>query len=323
MRVETVRGPLDTSQLGVTLMHEHIFVLSPEIQQNYPGNWNEDERVADAVAKLEALKARGVDTLVDLTVLGLGRYVPRIQRIAAQTALQIVVATGLYIYNDLPLYFQLRGPGTLFGGPDVMADMFVRDITEGIGDTGVKAAILKCTTEADGLTPGTDRLLRAIARAHRRTGVPITTHTHAATFRGRDQQRVFRNEGVDLARVVIGHAGDSTDLAYLRELMDNGSTIGMDRFGLDAMLPFEDRVNSVAQLCAEGYADRMILSHDHSCYLDLFDDDVRAAHFPRWSYTHIFEDVLPALQERGVTTHHIHQMLATNPRRIFEHNGGY
>jgi len=304
-------------------MHEHIFVLSPEVQQNYPGTWNEDERVADAVAQLDALKARGVDTLVDVTVLGLGRDIPRIRRIAAQTTLQIVVATGLYIYNDLPLYFHLRGPGTPFGGPEVMVDMFVRDITEGIAGTGVKAAILKCTTEADGLTPGTDRLLRAIARAHRHTGVPITTHTHPATFRGRDQQRVFSEEGVNLTRVVIGHSGDSSDRDYLRELMDNGSTIGMDRFGIDFPLPFEARVCTVAQLCAAGYADRMILSHDYSCYLDLFDDDVRAAQFPNWSYTYISDRVLPALKERGVTQAQVHQMLVTNPRRIFEHQGPY
>jgi phosphotriesterase-related protein len=258
-----------------------------------------------------------------VTVLGLGRDIPRIQRIAAQTSLQILVATGLYIYNDLPLYFHLRGPRTLFGGPEVMTEMFVRDITEGIAGTGVKAAILKCTTEADGLTPGTDRVMRAIAHAHRQTGVPITTHTHAATFRGRDQQRVFREEGVDLTRIVIGHAGDSTDLAYLRELMDNGSTIGMDRFGVDVMSSFEDRINTVAHLCAAGYAGRMILSHDYSCYLDLFDDDVRAAHFPKWSYTHIFDDVLPALRARGVTEHQIHQMLVANPRRLFERQEAY
>jgi len=323
MLVETVRGPLDTSRLGVTLMHEHIFVLNPEIQQNYPGGWNEDARVADAVTQLQALKARGVDTLVDVTVVGLGRDIPRIRRIAAQTTLQIVVATGLYIYNDLPLYFHLRGPGTPFGGPEIMVDMFVRDITEGIGGTGVKAAVLKCTTEADGLTPGTERVLRAVARAHRCTGVPITTHTHPATFRGRDQQRIFREERVDLARVVIGHSGDSTDLDYLRELMDHGSTIGMDRFGVGVPLSFEDRVNTVARLCAAGYADRMILSHDYSCYLDLFGDDVRAAHFPNWSYTHICDHVLPALTRRGVTEDQVRQMLVTNPRRIFEQKGAY
>ena len=323
MRIDTVRGPLETSQLGVTLMHEHIFVLSPEVQQNYPGQWNEDERLADAVAKLNVLKRRGVDTLVDVTVLGLGRDVARIQRLAAHTPLQIVVATGLYTYHDLPLYFHFRGPGTLFGGPDGMADLFVRDITEGIAGTGVKAAILKCATEVAGLTPGVERVLRAVAQAHRRTGVPITTHTHAPTYRGRDQQRVFRAEGVDLTRVVIGHAGDSTDLAYLRELMDNGSTIGMDRFGIDVMLPFEDRVNTVAQLCAQGYADRMVLSHDASCFLDLFDADACRALLPKWSYTHLFDDVLPALQTRGVTEDQIRQMFVENPRRIFEHAGPY
>jgi phosphotriesterase-related protein len=323
MRIETVRGPLDTSQLGTTLMHEHIFVLSPEVQQNYPGLWDEDTRMADAAAKLEALKRRGVDTLVDVTVLGLGRDVARIQRLSAHTTLQIVVATGLYTYNDLPLYFHFRGPGTLFGGPEIMADMFVGDITEGIAGTGVKAAILKCATEVDGLTPGVERALRAVAQAHRRTGVPITTHAHALTYRGRDQQRVLREEGVDLRRVIIGHAGDSTDLGYLRELMDNGSTIGMDRFGIDNMLPLEDRVNSVARLSAEGYADRMVLSHDASCFLDLFPADACSTWLPKWSYTHIFDDVLPQLRARGVDDGQIRQMLVDNPRRIFDHTGPY
>ena len=323
MRVETARGPLDTSQLGTTLMHEHIFVLSTEIQQNYPGQWNEDERIADAAAKLNALKNRGVDTLVDLTVVGLGRDVARIQRLAQKTTLQIVVATGLYTYNDLPLYFHFRGPDTLFGGPETMVDMFVRDITEGIAGTGVKAAMLKCATEAAGLTPGVERVLRAVAVAHRRTGVPITAHSHSATYRGRDQQRVFREEGVDLRRVVIAHAGDSTDLAYLRELMDNGSTIGMDRFGIEVMLPFEDRVKTVAQLCSEGYADRMVLSHDASCFLDVFDEEACARLLPKWSYTHIFDDVLPALRQRGVREEQVRQMLVDNPRRIFEHGGAY
>lgn len=323
MRIETVRGPLDTSQLGTTLMHEHIFVLSPEVQQNYPGQWNEEVRMADAIAKLNALKRRGVDTLVDVTVLGLGRDVARIRRLAEQTPLQIVVATGLYTYNDLPLYFHFRGPGTLFGGAEVLTDMFVRDITEGIAGTGVRAALLKCATEAAGLTPGVERVLRAVAQAHRQTGVPITTHTHSATYRGRDQQRVFREEGVDLARVLIGHAGDSTDLAYLRELMDNGSTIGMDRFGIDVMLPFAERVDTVARLCAQGYADRMVLSQDASCFLDLFDEAACVSLLPRWSYTHLFDDVLPALRERGVQESQIRQMLVDTPRRIFEHAGPY
>src|SRR5947207_4253547 len=163
--VQTVRGPIDSAQLGTTLMHEHVFVLDKEISENYPENWGlEEKRVADAVSRLNELKARGVDTIVDLTVIGLGRYIPRIQEIAAETALNIIVATGIYTYCDLPHYFQYRGPGTVLGGEELMADMFVRDIQEGIAGTGVRAGILKCATDAPGLTPGVERILRATAQ---------------------------------------------------------------------------------------------------------------------------------------------------------------
>ena len=185
MTVETVRGQIPAAALGVTLMHEHVFVLSPEIMANYPQGWGDEEaREQDAVAKLNALKAAGVDTIVDPTVIGLGRYIPRIQRVAAQTDLHIVVATGVYTYNDVPMYFHFNGPGTAPDGREPMVEMFVKDITEGIADTGVKAAILKCATDEPGITPGVERVLRAVARAHHATGVPITTHTHAHTRRG-------------------------------------------------------------------------------------------------------------------------------------------
>jgi phosphotriesterase-related protein len=141
--IETVRGTVDTTRLGVTLMHEHIFVLDTEIASNYPGDWGEEAtRAAGAIARLNELKARGVDTIVDLTVIGLGRYIPRIQKIAAETDLNIIVATGIYTYCDVPHYFQYRGPGTVLGGEELMADMFVHDIEQGIGGTGVRAGIL-------------------------------------------------------------------------------------------------------------------------------------------------------------------------------------
>jgi phosphotriesterase-related protein len=144
-------------------------------------------------------------------------------------------------------------------------------------------------------------------------------HTH----RGRDQQRVFKEEGVDLERVIIGHSGDSTDLDYLRELMDNGSFIGMDRFGVDVLLPFDDRVNTVVALCAQGYAEKMVLSHDASCFIDWFDPEMMRAVAPNWHFTHISDDVVPALKQRGVTDQQVETMLVGNPRRIFENVGSY
>ncbi len=322
--VETVRGPIATTDLGVTLMHEHVFVLSPEIMANFPEGWGEDAaREQTAVDKLNALKAAGVDTIVDPTVIGLGRYIPRIARVAARTELQIVVATGVYTYNDVPMYFHFSGPGTALNGPEPMVEMFVRDITEGIADTGVRAGILKCATDEPGLTPGVERVLRAVAQAHRATGVPITTHTHAHTRRGLDQQRIFAEEGVDLSRVIIGHSGDTTDLGYLEELIAAGSYLGMDRFGLDNILSFEDRVDTVARLCERGHAAKMVLAHDASCYIDWLPEAALPVVLPNWHYLHIHNDVLPALRERGVTEEQITTMLVDNPRAIFSVRGGY
>ena len=323
-QVNTVRGPIDTARLDVTLMHEHVFVLSPEIMQNYPEGWgDEDKRVADAVARLNELHARGVQSIVDLTVIGLGRYIPRIERVARQTELNIVVATGVYTYNDVPMYFHFQGPNTELGGPEFMVDMFVRDIEEGIAGTNVKAAILKCATDRQGITPGVDRVLRAVAQAHRRTGVPISTHTHAHTERGLEQQHIFEEEGVDLSRVIIGHSGDTTDIDYLEKLIANGSYIGMDRFGIDVLLPFEDRVNTVARLCERGHADRMVLSHDAACFNDWLPEAALPQVLPNWHYLHIHNDVIPALKARGVTDAQLEAMLVENPRNIFERQGGY
>jgi phosphotriesterase-related protein len=322
--VNTVRGPIDAARVGVTLMHEHVFVLSTEVMQNYPEPWGDEEkRVADAVARLNELKSRGVGSIVDLTVIGLGRYIPRIQRIAAQTELNIIVATGVYTFNDVPMYFHYQGPGTVLGGNEFMSDMFVRDIEEGIADTGVKAAILKCATDIQGITPGVERVLRAVAQAHRRTGVPISTHTHAPTERGLEQERIFQEEGVDLTRVIIGHSGDTTDIEYLEKLISNGSYIGMDRFGIDVLLPFEDRVNTVAKMCELGHAGKMVLSQDASCFQDSLPEAAVPVMLPNWHYLHIHNDVIPALKQRGVTDEQINTMLVDNPRNIFERQGSY
>ena len=322
--LNTARGAVDVSELGVTLMHEHVFIMTTEIMENYPESWGDGaKREADAIVRLNELKSRGVDTIVDLTVVGLGRYIPRIARIAAATELNIVVATGLYTYNDVPMYFHYLGPGAVLGGPEPMVDMFVRDIEHGIADTGIKAAILKCATDEPGVTPGVERVLRAVAQAHRQTGVPISTHTHAASRRGLDQQRIFAEEGVDLSRVVIGHSGDTTDIGYLEELIAQGSYIGMDRFGVDAFLGFEDRVNTVATMCERGHADRMVLSHDASCYFDALPEETLPVALPNWHYLHIHDDVLPALRQRGVTEEQLTTMLVDNPRTIFSTRGGY
>ncbi|MEU1388380.1 MULTISPECIES: phosphotriesterase-related protein [unclassified Nonomuraea] len=321
--VDTVRGPIDVEQLGQTLMHEHVFVVAAEHVDNYGKGswWDEEFRVADAIAKLGAVAAKGVRTIVDPTVWGLGRHIPRIQRVAAEVpGLNIVVATGLYAFEELPHQYEHRGPGLFLDVPDPMIDDFVRDLTEGIADTGVKAALLKCVVEHKGLTPGVERICRAVARAHVLTGAPITVHTNAFTQSGLLALDLFAKEGVNLEKVVIGHAGDSNDLDYLMRLADTGATLGMDRFGLDVYNPTEQRVATIAALCRRGYADRMVLSHDTACFMDYFGgawDEARTTLAPNWRYDHIHDDVLAALLGSGVTDDQIEQMLVFNPRRYF------
>lgn len=315
--VQTVTGPIDSAELGRTLAHEHVFVLGEEHRQNYQ-DWDEEAMVEKAVADLTELKELGIDTIMDPTVLGLGRYIPRIQRIAERVDLNIIAATGLYTYNEIPFQFHYTGPGLLFDQPEPLTELFVKDLTEGIADTGVRAAFLKCAIEEQGMTPGVERVMRAVAQAHVRTGAPITVHTNPHTRSGLDAQRVLREEGVDLTKVVIGHSGDSTDLDYLKELADAGSLLGMDRFGLDVLLPFDQRVDTVAQLAAAGYADRMVLAHDAACFIDWFDPDAKVQAVPQWNFRHISDDVLPALRERGVTDQQIDTMLVDNIRAHFE-----
>jgi phosphotriesterase-related protein len=193
----------------------------------------------------------------------------------------------------------------------------VRDIEEGIEGTGIRAGILKCCVDEPGLTPDVERVLRAVAKAHHRTDVPITTHTHAPTKRGLDQQRVFQEEGVDLGRVIIGHSNESTDLAYLEQLIDNGSYIGFDRCGLDIHLPLEPQMDTLAELCRRGYADRVVLSHDRHCFSDWFPEEAVLQMEPSWNYRYIQEGVIPGLLERGVTEDQITQMMVRNPRDYF------
>ncbi|MEV0595020.1 phosphotriesterase family protein [Nonomuraea cavernae] len=321
--VNTVRGPVDIDELGQTLMHEHVFVVATEHLDNYGKGawWDEEFRVSDAIGKLNAVAAKGVRTIVDPTVWGLGRYIPRLQRIAADVPdLNIVVATGIYSFEELPHQYEHRGPGLLMDIPDPMIDDFVRDLTVGIADTGVKAAFLKCVVEQKGLTPGVERICRSVAQAHLRTGAPITVHTNSFTQSGLIALDFFAKEGVDLAKVVVGHAGDSNDLDYLMRLADTGATLGMDRFGLDVYNPTAQRVATIAALCQRGYADRMVLSHDAACFMDYFGgtwDEALGTLAPNWRYDHIHDDVLAALRDAGVTEDHIEQMLVFNPRNHF------
>jgi phosphotriesterase-related protein len=312
--VETVRGPVEVSRLGPTLAHEHIFVLQPEALQNYghlwgASYWDEEVRVADAIEKLRALRAAGIETIVDPTAPGLGRYIPRIQRVNAEVDLNIIVATGVYAFLELPNFLANRAD-------DAIAEIFVREIREGIDDTGVKAAFLKCTIEQHGIAGDVPRIIGAVAAAAIETGVPVMVHTNAVFQTGLLALDAFTKAGIDPTKLMIAHAGDSNDLDYLRALAASGAVLGFDRFNIEHFNPDADRIRTLTALVAEGYADQIHLSHDAACFYDFMTGDPNFAD-ERPDYLHISRTIVPALLEAGVTQEQIDQMLVANPRNLF------
>lgn len=316
--VPTFTGEVTPEELGTTLVHEHLFVTDPELDVNMPHpEWDEERAIAEAAAELETLHDLGVRTVVDLTVIGHGRDVRRVARVAARTRVRIVAATGCYAAEILPLHFRLNGPGLVVDGPDPLVELFLRDIEEGIAGTGVRAGMLKVASDAAGLTPDATRVFTAAAEAHRRTGVPITTHSHAATAGGRAQQDLLEHLGVPLDRVIIGHAGDATDLAYLRSIAQRGSYIGFDRFGMAHTGSDEDRIRMLLAVLDAGFADRVVLSHDAAVFSRFTPPSWRAVHTPDWRMSHLHRTILPRLRSAGVDEATLERIIVGNPRRLF------
>ena len=311
--IHTATGTIDTSELGFTLMHEHVVTRSPGVFEAWPHLWDKPAEVDRAVTTLNDLKAAGVDSIVDLTTMDLGRDVAMVAEIARRAQVNIVLCTG--VWRHPPRFFQRNNP-------DPIAELFVRDIEQGMEGGSIRASIIKLATEPE-VDEQNEVMLRAGARAHRRTGVPISTHHFVATRCGLAQQDVFESEGVDLSRVVIGHSGDTEDTDYLAQIIGRGSYIGMDRFGIEMMLSTEKRIDTVAKLCAMGHANRIVLSHDANCYMDTIPPALKAERMPNWHFFHISNDVLPGLRQRGVSEQQIRQMTVDNPKAIFDVQGAY
>lgn len=311
--VQTATGPVEPDDLGFCLMHEHLCMTWPPMRWQYPQLFDRDAVLDTVVGKLRAARGAGVRTIVDMTPMDLGRDVGFIREAAAAAGMQVVVMAGFY--HSTPYYFLVRPT-------DDIVSFLVDEITVGISETGVRAGVLKCATQ-DGVDRIGERLIRAVARAHRETGVPISTHSHAPAGDGLLQQRILASEGVDLERVVIGHSDDSTDIEYLRRVMDAGSYCGMDRFGLQEPVTTAERVETVARLVELGYAERMVLSHDSIGYGDSAGEGVIDERIPTWRLTYLAEEVFALLGERGVSGDDIETMTVDNPRRIFSASTAY
>jgi phosphotriesterase-related protein len=312
--INTVTGTTTAEQLGTTLMHEHLLIgwAGWELDCAAP-KFERRAAFKNAVDRLKELKDLGLQSFVDPCPMDIGRDVNFMAEVAEASGVRIVCATGLY-KEDLgnTAYFKQRSV-------DEIAEVYSSELTKGIGNTGIKAGIIKCATGKGQVSKYEENCLRAAARAHLRTGAPITTHTEDGTM-GREQLDIFASEGVVLQRVIIGHSCGSADLGYHRDMLDRGCFLGFDRFGLDFLHPDKLRLAALIGLLGVGYEKQIVLSHDSVwCWLgrglDLPPETAKLVE--NWKPTHVFQNILPALKRAGVSEEKIRAMLVDNPRRYF------
>ncbi|WP_354700288.1 Phosphotriesterase homology protein [Paraconexibacter sp. AEG42_29] len=309
-QIPSTAGPLTVADLGRTLVHEHVLTAHEGVRFQWPHLVDRDAELAAAVKQVTAAQAHGVTAMCDPAVLDLARDAAFSLAVTEATGLPIVMATGVYgqHYTFLPHYFQTREI-------DALVDCFVHDLEVGIQGTEVRAAFLKCAADEPGMTDDVEKVHRAVAQASLRTGAPVMAHSHPVSRTGLESMRIFTEEGVDPAKVLIAHTGDTDDLDYIEELLATGCTIGMDRYGLDIYLPEPQRNATVIALCERGHSGRMVIGQDHCATIDWFPADVVKAMAPNWSFTHIFETVFPALVDGGVTEQQLEDMIGANVRR--------
>lgn len=318
--VQTIRGPIDSSELGRTLSHEHLTAGSAGMERIL-GMWDDDEAAEASIEALRRLKTAGIDSIIDLTPFDLGRQMRLFERVAeADTGVHVVCATG--VYRWVPAYFLGRDP-------DDIAEYFVREIEDGLEGTGIKPGIIKLAWDLEyrlsepALASDPRRMLeataRAAARAAKATGIPISCHTLARDELGTPLLDIFEDEGLDPAAVTIGHSNDSTDMEYLKRIAARGANIGLDRYG--GVRGEEENIRRAGlalALAQAGYAEQTSLGHDASPNMRF--GGRRPVNLDCWLPVPTFE--VPWLLANGASDDDIDAMLVRSIRRTFEAAAG-
>ena len=318
-RIPTVTGDVAPADLGRTLMHEHLMV-------GYAG-WESDtirpglkrrEMLAVCEDRIAEIRAHGVATMVDPCPNDLGRDVEFMAEVSARTGFRIICATGLYKEDEGgTAYWKFRA--NFGGGPDSITELFVKELTEGIGETGIRAGIIKVATGSPVISDYEKMLLLAAAKASVETGAPITTHTEHGSL-GDEQQRILTEAGVPAHRIIIGHSCGSDDHEYHMRMLRGGSYLGFDRFGLEVLHADTRRIASLLALIRRGAGSRIVVSHDSVwCWKGqpIPNPEALAEMLSAWTPSHFFERVSPQLKAGGATDADLHALLVDNPRRFF------
>jgi len=310
--VNTVNGPINVNELGVTLMHEHIMIGFPgwEADSLRPGP-GRDEMMEICCDRISDMQSRGVQSMVDPCPNDLGRDIVFAAEVAEKTGFNIICATGLYKESSGGAeYWKIRS--NYESTVAAMAELFIHELTTGVGATGIKAGIIKVASDVGKITDYEHNVLEAAAIASKEIGAPITTHTDEGTI-GDEQQRILTEFGVEPHKIIIGHSCGTTDHDYHLNILDQGSYLGFDRFGTVAVFPDEKRVQSLIALLLKNKEEQIVIAHDSTwCFLG--NPILKRTQLPP---THFHDTIIPQLLAAGVTKQQIERMLVDNPRRYF------
>lgn len=321
--VNTATGAISPNDLGITLMHEHILY-------GYPG-WEGDQTIAPL--NREAIVNAGVETLthlkneyglqsyVDATALDGGRIPEICKEVSEKSGVNIICSTGYYYEGEgSPTYWKFRG--SLGDISEELYELFMKEVTVGIRDTGIKAGAIKVGSSKDVITDYEKLMFQTAVRVQKETGVPIITHTQEGTM-GPQQAALLIAAGADPKRVQIGHMSDNVDLDYQEATFKQGVYVAWDRMGLQGLVgcPMdEQRYPAMIELIKKGYADRLMISHDFIITWLGRPLNLPEAALPlvaNWHPSHLFRNIIPALKEGGVTDEQIDTIIRDNPRRFF------
>jgi phosphotriesterase-related protein len=309
--VNSVLGPIDTSELGFTLIHEHLLIGWTGWMWDNSYHFNRPQEMAKSVDMLRELKSLGVSTFVDPCPMDIGRDAEFMAEASQKSGMTIIGSTGLYHHEfGIPSYFRAMPE-------EQIAEIFVHDLTEGMGHTGIKAGIIKTATTAGQVTDQEAKVHSAAGRAQIATGSPIITHTDENGPMGLQQLDIFAATGARPDRVAIGHSCGNGNIRYLINVLSRGAWLSFDRFGFGASASDDVRIAALLGLLGLGYANRLMLSHDsvstfHARVFEITPE------LKDWKPTHLIKNIFPRLRDAGVTQATLDTMMIDNPRRYFE-----
>jgi phosphotriesterase-related protein len=318
--INTVTGRIRPSELGLTLVHEHLLIGFPGWFMDTIAPFKRADALAKAIDKLQELRGLGVRTFVDPCPSDLGRDVEFMAEVAQRSGMQIICATGAYKQD--------QGITYTFGAMTVeqIEEVYVRELTESIGPTGICAGLVKVATGGHGITDYEKKLLTAAGRAAAQVGASVLTHTDDAQL-GDQQIALLTAAGVPVHRILVGHSDGRADFDYHKLLAEHGAYVGFDRFGIHTIIKDELRIESTLKMVRAGYTRSLCLSHDATCGAWLgrpsFDgkyvvpSELVANALPDWEPTHLFKRILPKMRELGLSEADIQIMLVENPARYF------